>query len=908
MPAGRTLSDDVYLLGDLLGEVIRTQAGTAAFDLEEEVRALGKAFRGGDRAAGDRLETLVAGCSIDEAGVLVRAFTNYFQLINLSEDNERVRRIRRREAEVHPAPRRGSVREAICILKDRGMTADELRSLLARAQIRLVMTAHPTEARRRTVIDKQARVFRVIRDLDERRPLPGEVDRARTRLAATIAELWSSNEVRAVQPTVLDEVHAGLLHFRSTLIHVVPQLYRDLEEAIADLYPEEFIPVPPFLTFGSWIGGDRDGNPNVTPSVTAEALRIMKETALGFLETSLGELAGRVSVSTLVTGPMPALDGLIEENRARFPELAADLAHRNADEPYRQALTLIRERVRATKAAAPAAYGEAAELVADLRRVEQALFAHAEPLICAGDLHDVIRQAEVFGFHLATLDVRDHAKRHQAALTEVLRVTGVEPDYAALPEHTKSDLLAREIADPRPLIPLDLSALSDEAREVVETFRTVRTLLTGEHKGAMRTYIISGAEDPSDVLEVLLLMKESQLAGVGGEGAVLQIAPLFEQGASLDSAAATMRDLLARPVYRRAVGAWGDVQEVMIGYSDSNKDVGYLASTWALYAAQVELATLFEEQGIDFTFFHGRGGSIGRGGGPTNVAILAQPPGTVRGRIKLTEQGEVVSSRYSLPEIAHRELELVTGAVLVSTVGGLTQPAAERRRIYENAIAGMAEWSAAAYRELVYGNPDFVAFFQQATPIDEIARLKLGSRPARRTASTRIEDLRAIPWVFSWTQARILLPGWYGLGTALARGQEAFGLDLLREMERSWPFFAALLSNAELALAKADLRIAERYVALVKPVELRDRIWSRIRSEYERTRDALLAITEQKALLDREPVLQRSIERRNPYVDPLSFIQLELLRRFRTDGTSEDFLRPVLLTINGIAGALKNTG
>ncbi|HKG25478.1 MAG TPA: phosphoenolpyruvate carboxylase, partial [Thermomicrobiales bacterium] len=450
MPAGRTLSDDVYLLGDLLGEVIRTQAGTAAFDLEEEVRALGKAFRGGDRAAGDRLEALVAGCSIDEAGVLVRAFTNYFQLINLSEDNERVRRIRRREAEVHPAPRRGSVREAIGILKDRGMTADELRSLLARAQIRLVMTAHPTEARRRTVIDKQARVFRVIRDLDERRPLPGEVDRARTRLAATIAELWSSNEVRAVQPTVLDEVHAGLLHFRSTLIQVVPQLYRDLEEAIADLYPEEFIPVPPFLTFGSWIGGDRDGNPNVTPTLTAEALRIMKETALGFLETSLGELAGRISVSTFVTGPMPALDGLIEENRARFPELAADLAHRNADEPYRQALTLIRERVRATRSDTPWAYGEATELVADLRRVEQALFAHAEPLICAGDLHDVIRQAEVFGFHLATLDVRDHARRHQTALAEVLRVTGVEPDYASLPEPAKADLLAQEIADPRP--------------------------------------------------------------------------------------------------------------------------------------------------------------------------------------------------------------------------------------------------------------------------------------------------------------------------------------------------------------------------------------------------------------------------------------------------------------------------
>jgi phosphoenolpyruvate carboxylase len=794
------------------------------------------------------------------------------------------------------------------MLKDRGMTADDLRSLLARAQVRLVMTAHPTEARRRTVIDKQARVFRVIRDLDERLPLASEIARARARLAATIAELWSSNEVRAVQPTVLDELHAGLIHFRSTLIDVVPRIYRDLEEAIADLYPEEFVPVPPFLTFGSWIGGDRDGNPNVTPAVTVEALRIMKETALEILETRLGELAGRISVSTLVTGPVSALDELIAENRARFPDLAADLEQRNADEPYRQVLTLVRERVRAARRGAPGAYAEPAELVADLRRVEQALFAHAEPLICAGDLHDVIRQAEVFGFHLATLDVRDHAKRHQSALADVLRLTGVEPDYAALPEPAKADLLAREIADPRPLIPLDLSALSSEAREVVETFRTIRALLTGEHRGAMRTYIISGAEEPSDVLEVLLLMKESQLAGVGGEGALLQIAPLFEQGASLAAAAAAMRNLLARPVYRRAVAAWGDAQEVMIGYSDSNKDVGYLASTWALYAAQVELATLFEEHGVDFTYFHGRGGSIGRGGGPTNVAILAQPQGTVRGRIKLTEQGEVVASRYSLPEIAHRELELITGAVLVSTVGGLTQPATDARRVYEGAIARMADWSADAYRDLVYGEPEFVDFFQQATPIDEIARLKLGSRPARRTGSTRIEDLRAIPWVFSWTQARILLPGWYGLGTALVRGEETFGIDLLRQMERDWPFFGALLSNAELALAKADLRIAERYVAMVDPPELRERVWSRVRAEYERTREVLLAITDQRALLDRDPVLQRSIERRNPYVDPLSFIQLELLRRFRDDGTSESFLRPVLLTINGIAGALKNTG
>lgn len=908
MTTERTISDDVYLLGGILGEVIRTQAGEEAFALEEEVRALGKAYRAGDASAGVRLSALVSSCSVEQASVLIRAFTNYFQLINLAEDNERVRRIRRREAERAPAPRRGSLREAIMMLRDRGMSADDLRSLLARAQVRLVLTAHPTEARRRTIIDKQARVFRIIRDLDERRSLPAEAARARVRLASTIAELWSSNEVRAVQPTVLDELHAGLIHFRQTLVHVVPQIYRDLEEALADLYPNDFIPVPPFLTFGSWVGGDRDGNPNVTPEVTAATLRIMKDAALDFLDYRLGELAGRISVSTYVTGPARHLEPLLESYRGLFPDVARELEERNADEPYRQVLSLMRERVRAARHDRPGAYTEPGELVADLRHVEQSLLAQGEPLITRGDLHDVIRQAEVFGFHFARLDLRDHAQRHEAALAEVLAITGVHPNYRALPEAEKAALLAKEIADPRPLIPMDVSALSPEAREVVETFRLTRDLLTGPHRDAIRTYIISAADAPSDILEVLLLMKESLLASVGGGDAMLQIAPLFEQGASLAAARDIMCRLLAEPVYRAAVRSWGDTQEVMIGYSDSNKEIGYLASSWALYTAQVELARLFEEHGVDFTFFHGRGGSIGRGGGPTNVAILAQPPGTVRGRIKLTEQGEVVSARYSLPEIALRELELVAGAVLVSTVGALPQPAPDRMAIFTGALAAMAEWSATAYRDLVYNDPEFVAFFQQATPIDEIARLKLGSRPARRTASTRIEDLRAIPWVFSWTQARILLPGWYGLGTALARGRDTYGLELLQEMEREWPFFAALLSNAELAMAKADLRIAERYVELVEPQELRDRIWERIRTEFVLTRDLLLAITGQQALLDRDPVLQRSVARRNPYVDPLSFIQIELLRRFRRDGSSETYLRPVLLTINGIAGALKNTG
>jgi phosphoenolpyruvate carboxylase len=904
----RAISDDIYLLGDLLGEVIRSQAGDDAFDLEEDVRAMAKAHRAGDSSAGDRLAATISEISIDEANLLIRAFTSYFQLINLSEDNERIRRIRRREIANYPTPRRGSILEAMTMLRDRGRTASDIQELLDRAEVRLVMTAHPTEARRRTVIEKQARIFGVLRDLDERLPSPREIDRIRARLASTIAELWSSNEVRAIQPTVLDELQANLIYFRSTLYRVIPELYRDLEEALAAVYPGETIRVPSFLTFGSWVGGDRDGNPNVTPEVTKIALEMMRDSCLSLLHHRLGEVAGRISVSTLVTGPTRSLDPLLQDHYERFPELAAELISKNGDELYRQLLTFFRERVAATRLGVEGGYSSPRELIRDLRAIERALIEQGEPLITGGDLHDLIRQVEVFGFHFARLDLRDHSRRHERALEEIFRLTGVQDDYGSLAEEDRTTLLSREIADPRPLIPFDLSSLTPEAREVIETFRMARELLETGHGDALRTYVISANDSPSDVLEVLLLMKESQLAAVGGGKAHLRIAPLFEQNSSLSEARALMGRLLDEPVYRCALSSWNDEQEIMVGYSDSNKEIGYLGSSWALYDAQINLAALFEEHGIDFTFFHGRGGSVGRGGGPTNVAILAQPPGTVRGRIKLTEQGEVVSGRYALPEIAQRELELVTGAVLVTTIGALPLPAPDRLNSFESAMAKMASWSTEAYRSLVYEEPAFVPFFEQATPIREISELKLGSRPARRTASSAIEDLRAIPWVFSWTQARVLLPGWFGLGTALDQGITEFGIELLQEMDQEWPFFNAVLANAELALAKADLRVAERYVAMVEPEALRDHIWSQITAEYDLTEQRLLEVTNQKGLLDREPVLQHSIARRNPYVDPLSFIQVELLRRYRTTGAAEALLRPVLLSINGIAGALKNTG
>ncbi|HVL22882.1 MAG TPA: phosphoenolpyruvate carboxylase [Thermomicrobiales bacterium] len=908
----RSLSDDVYLLAGLLGEVIQSLAGEDAFALEEEVRSLAKQVRRDDQEASERLDGVIRDANTDDLRVLIRAFTNYFQLINLAEDSERIRRVRRREHAAPDDPRRGSIREAIQILVDRGVDAAQMRSLLAQAQVRFVLTAHPTEARRRTVIDKLARIFSVIRDLDERHALPREVRRARSWLASTIAELWSSNELRVQKPTVQDEVRAVLVYFGSTLVRVIPEIYRDLEETLADLYPGEEIEVPPFLTFGSWIGGDRDGNPFVTPEVTVEALHIMRDAATGYLELRLTELAGRLSVSDLMVRHVARVDPLLTRYGALFPELDHELAIINAGEPYRRLVTLFRERLRATRRGEAAGYARPSELVDDLREIEVALEEQSAAMIVGGELHDVIRIVQVFGFQFATLDIRDHAKRHEAAVTHMLAASGVEADYGALDEPARQALLVREIDNPRPIVPLDFDDFPDIPREVITTFRTIRSLLDSGFTGAMETYIVSNTETPSDILEVLLLMKESRLAAPGGDDARLRIAPLFEEGKTLQSAPQTMGTLLDAPAYRRALATSGGTQEIMIGYSDSNKDVGYLASSWELYQAQRQLAELLSARQVPFVFFHGRGGSVGRGGGPTNIAILALPVHTLNGRIKMTEQGEVISARYSTVPIAHRELELALGAILVQSFQTTDWRAQTEEKPdagqFEAVLDDMADVSAATYRELVYGDPDFVSFFQEATPIDAISRLQLGSRPAKRASTNDIRDLRAIPWVFSWTQARIILPGWYGIGTALEEGVRRYGLEQIRTMERHWPFFAATLSNAELALSKADLGIAERYVRLVQDDDLRRRIGNQLRDEYHRSLRMILEITGQERLLDREPVLQRSIDRRNPYVDPLSVIQVELLRRWRQQPDDEDLIQTLHLAVNGIAGGLKNTG
>jgi phosphoenolpyruvate carboxylase len=903
----RDFDADEVLLSEVLNEVIRHSDGDWVLELLDRAVALGRATRAGEADAPAALAQLIAELELDQIEVLVRALTRWFQLINLVEDNERVRRIRNRTAREAPAPRAGSLRAAVSTLAERGSTAAELQALLDRSEVRLVMTAHPTEARRRTTIEKLARVFRILRELDERAGM--DVSEARERLKATVQELWGSDELRAISLTVMDEVRGGLVHFTTTLADTIPLVYRELEMAIALQFPGATIDVPPLLTFGSWIGGDRDGNPYVTPPTTVAALELMREHCLRFLETRVELLAGRLSLSDRVLGPADGLGPILEAGSDRFPELAAQLSDLNPEEPYRRAMTFVRERVRATaRHERPEGYADPTELLDDLRRVQRSLLRHAGEFTAAGDLRDVIRQVEVFGFHYAQLDIREHARIHRAALAEIYDRLGICADYESLDGAARTARLCRDIADRRPLIPADSSRFSAATRETIETFRTVRDALNGPHRGAVQAYIVSGTEGPADLLEVLLLMKEASLASAGGVEAMLRIVPLFESGATLTGAAETIDTLLSLPVYRAAVAAVGNEQEVMIGYSDSNKDVGYLASAWGAYRAQTEIAEVLRRHEVSWVFFHGRGGAVGRGGGPTNGAILALPPGTVEGRLKMTEQGEVLNAKYSVPEIAHRELELTANATLMAgtTAARGIRPGLEFHLILE----GMAETSAAVYRSLVHDDPDFVRFFVAATPVEEISRLRLGSRPAKRRRDGGIEALRAIPWVFSWTQSRIILPAWLGLGTSLAAARERHGLELLQRMVADWPFFGSLISNAEMACAKADSRIAEQYAELWDDDVARERIWGRLKAEFELTERELKLIRASDRLLDSEPVLQASIDRRNPYVDPLSFIQIELLRRRRVSDPEGDGLleRVSLLTINGIASGLRNTG
>jgi len=914
------LSADIHLLGDLLGQTIRRLEGEDVYRLVEEVRASAKRLRAEPsldeaRRLRDRLEHV----DLPALRALTRSFSVYFDLINLAEQRARVRALRARALRAEAKTPAETPEAALRQLRDRGIDARRVAEHLGRARLCPVFTAHPSEARRRTILEKINAVAQLLDRLEYDRPGLEECRDVIGVIAEEVEGLWLSDTIRSTRPTVSDEVRQGLRLVEGSLFDVVPRVYRKIEAGLARVYPEgRPWTVPPFLSFGSWIGGDRDGHPNVTHTVTADAVRQQQEEILGHYLKRVDDLWRRLSHSDRFVTPGDALRASLSDDQALFPDVPPSPAH----EPYRAKCRMIAEKLRRTLAHARSVTADWAVarpetpagvylgrdgLLADLRLIADDLRRAGAAAAAAGALHDVIRLVEVFGVHLLTLDLRQNSDRHARALAEVFAAAGVCADYAALSPDGRFNLLAGELEGSRPLIPAHL-AYSDDACEVIATFRTAAAVLEQQCPEALRAYIISSTTEPAHLLEVLLLAREARLFRPAEGVSRLDVVPLFEASDPLKNASAIMAKLFALPVYRRHLALRGDLQEVMIGYSDSSKEAGILKSSWFLYQAQRELVELGRREGVTMQMFHGRGGAVGRGGGPANRAILAQPRDTIDGRLRMTEQGEVIADRYGHKAIAERHLEQVVNAVLRSS---FPDDADHPDPAWFPVLDRLAEAAGAHYRALVYETPEFLAYFEQATPIREISQLKIGSRPARRGAASGIDQLRAIPWVFSWMQSRHTLPGWYGLGGALADYLDADpgGLALLRDMYRRWPFWSTLVDNAQMILAKADMTIARLYADLADDQDAAARVFDRVAAEYARTVAVINRITDQSELLERSPILLRSIQNRNPYVDPLSFLQLVFLKQLRAEAEPpEDLVTCVLESISGIASGLKNTG
>ena len=916
------LNKDLDQLGSLLNQTIRRLAGDDIPDLAEDFQAAAQSLR--DAPSVERARDVfgrLTSLPLPELRALIKTFSIHFDLINIGEQQARIRTIHRRRLRSDPKPIGESPGDALRLLRDRSVGSEQLVEYLGHAGIVPVYTAHPTEARRRVVLEKLARIAEALEALDRPEVLPAERYGALAAVVEELETLWLTETVRSERPTVLDEVRQMLNIVQKTLFEVIPGLYRELEIAIHQVYPElQAHGVPALLRFGSWIGGDRDGNPFVTHEVTTEAIRLQQETVIRHYLERLDELKWRLTSSASMAPLSMELNRSMDVDQALFPEME----YRRAYEPYRQKCRYIIAKLNrtlentrsatlhwgdtASAAEAPGVYLRRADLVNDLTLIRDSLRDAGATAQASGALLDLIRLVEVFGLHMLTLDVRQHSARHAKAIDEVFRWAGVCDGYLALSADERFDLLAQEMTTNRPLIPTHLP-FSDDTSEVIKTFRRIASILDRLAPEAIENYIISMTMEPAHLLEVLLMAREAGLYRPNENVSRINIVPLFETLNELQNAPVIIGRLFALPVYRSHLALRGNLQEVMIGYSDSNKESGFLPSVWALYQVETALVATAEPLGIRIRTFHGRGGAIGRGGGPANLAILAQPPGSINGRIRFTEQGEMITDRYGHPAVTQRHLEQILHAVLVASFPTRAEQQPDPQ--WEIVTRKMAATARKHYRGLVYETPDFIPYFEQATPLTEIAELKIGSRPARRTGAKSIEDLRAIPWVFSWMQSRHTLPGWFGLGTAIEEllNEEPEALATLRAMAQRWRFWRVALENAQMILAKADMTIARLYADLVQDQAIADRILGRIRAEYERTIAMLKVVTNQDELLGHKPFLQRSIARRNPAIDPLSLIQVELLRRIRSGAQSNPELeRAVLESIQGIAAGLKNTG
>lgn len=907
------LREDIRLLGRILGDTVHQQEGSEVFEVVERIRQNSvRSDRDLDQGARAELESILSKLPRDSMLAVIRSFTYFLHLANIAEDEHHVRRRRAHEMIASP-PRDGSLALALTRLQDAGVSSEALRNCLEHALISPVLTAHPTEVSRKSILHCQHQVRGLLDDRDRLRLTPGELAENEVALRRAVLTLWRTRMVRSTRLAVIDEVKNGISYFDETFFVELPRLYCQLEDQLGEAFPDRQWSLPSFFKVGSWIGGDRDGNPFVTAEILRETLRRQSIAAFDFYLGEIHALGRELPLShTLVP---------VSEELAALAEASPDNAPQRLDEPYRRALTGIYARLAATSssldqhespehAVGPAeAYAAPGEIVADLQVLVDSLAANGAELVAGGRLRRLLRAVDVFGFHLAPIDLRQNSEVHARTVGELLARAGRCGDYADLDEVARIALLAEEVGSVRPLYSPYIDYSAETVGELA-IFFAARELRQRYGAAALPNCIISKTDGVSDLLEVALLLKEAGLLVPGATPQLaLNIIPLFETIDDLQRAPAVMQGLFTLPAYRALIASRQDEHEVMLGYSDSNKDGGFLTSGWELYKAEIGLTRIFAEHGIRLRLFHGRGGSVGRGGGPSYDAILAQPAGAVAGQIRITEQGEVIASKYANPEVGRRNLEILAAATLEETLLAADRDSLPTSEFHQ-AMEELSTLAYRAYRQLVYETPGFTRYFRESTPILEIATLNIGSRPASRTASERIEDLRAIPWVFSWAQCRLMLPGWYGFGSAIERwrDEQPDGLALLQEMHRRWPFFRTLLSNMDMVLAKSDLTIASRYAELVSDGELRTTIFTRIREEWHLTRAALLAINGQNELLADNPLLQRSMRNRFPYIDLLNHLQVELLHRLRAGDDDIRLQRGSLITINGIAAGLRNSG
>lgn len=907
----RPLRDDIRLLGRILGDTVRTQEGAEIFDLVERIRQTSIRFhRDNDAPARSELESILNSLSSAQTNQILRAFSYFSHLANIAEDQHHIRRTRA-HAILGSSPRVGSLAFSLDQAQKAGVSVPELQSFFSNSLISPVLTAHPTEVRRKSTLTREREIADLLDKRDRIIATPEEAAESDEILRRSILTLWQTNMLRETKLTVLDEVDNGLSYYDYTFLTEVPRLHGFVEDYLASISK-----LPPdgelgtFFRMGSWIGGDRDGNPFVTAEVLENTLKMHADRIFSFYLEELDKLSSELPISEGVVTVTREIKELADETKDASP-------HRRR-EPYRLAISRIIDKLELTRTSLDDSghpksadrrdrYTSPIEFKDDLDKINNSLRKNGSGVLARGRLRHLRRAVDCFGFHLAVLDLRQNSAVHERTINELIHSVNPEIVYLSLTEDQRVSLLLTELVNPRPL----LSPHIEYSRETIDELAVFKTAASAHEqygKEAITNCIISKAEGVSDILELAILLKEFGLIDSNGKSS-MNIVPLFETINDLRMCADVIDKLLSLPAYRKLVSSRNDLQEVMLGYSDSNKDGGFVTSGWELYKAEIKLVEVFRKHRVKLRLFHGRGGSVGRGGGPSYDAILAQPGGAVSGSIRITEQGEIIASKYSNAEVGRRNLEIIAAATLEASILNPDKPAPKDE--YLDAMEILSAKAYQNYRKLVYETDGFLEYFWNSTVITEIATLNIGSRPASRTQTRKIEDLRAIPWVFSWAQCRLMLPGWYGFGSSVKSWIENYpdkGLPFLQEMASEWPFFRTLLSNMDMVLSKSSIAIASRYAELTPDKALRDHIFNRIKQEWTNSIEMLLNITKQSRLLEKNPLLDRSIRNRFPYLDPLNHVQVELLKQHRSKSGGDQMLQGIQLTINGISAGLRNSG